>query len=114
MGDEIDMKMFIYSNYKLTIPTERSSLFEVSGTEDWKDVTLRILKIYQYESKFQSMSVLVHDTKDDKYYIFCKGAPEIIHNNSTFKYAYFEDLLQNVSYGGFRTIGYGYKEISKN
>ena len=55
------------------------------------------------------MSVLVHDKSDDKYYIFSKGAPEVIHNNSTSKYAYFDDLLQNVSYGGFRTIGYGYK-----
>ena len=60
------------------------------------------------------MSVFVHDAKDDKYYIFSKGAPEIIHNNSTIKYNYFEKLLQNVSYGGFRTIGYGYKEIGKN
>lgn len=59
------------------------------------------------------MSVLVHDVKDDRYYIFSKGAPEIIHINSTIKYKYFESLLQNVSYGGFRTIGYGYKEIGR-
>lgn len=29
------------------------------------------------------------------------------------KYSYFDQVLQNESYGGFRTIGYGYKEIDK-
>ncbi len=57
------------------------------------------------------MSVMVHDTETDKYYIFVKGAPEIIHKNSTITYSYFDDLLQNVSYSGFRTIAYGYKEV---
>jgi hypothetical protein len=33
----------------------------------------------------------------------------MIHNNSLKKYAYFNDLIQNVSYRGFRTIAYGYK-----
>ena len=75
LGDEIDLKMFIYSHYKLENPTDKGSLFDVTGTQDWKETRLRILKIYQYESKFQSMSVLVHDQKDDKYYICVKGAP---------------------------------------
>jgi hypothetical protein len=30
------------------------------------------------------------------------------------KYAYFDTLLQNVSYGGYRTIAYGYKEIPES
>jgi magnesium-transporting ATPase (P-type) len=75
---------------------------------------MKIIKIYQYESRFQSMSVLVHDSEDEKYYIFAKGAPEVILSNSTVKYDYFEDLLQNVSYGGFRTLAYGFKEVLKS
>ncbi len=55
------------------------------------------------------MSVLAYDFDSNKYFIFAKGAPEIIHKNSLRKYDYFDDLLQNVSYGGFRTIAYGYK-----
>lgn len=35
----------------------------------------------------------------------------MIHNNSSLRYKYFDDLLQNVSYGGFRTIAYGMKEV---
>lgn len=57
------------------------------------------------------MSVLVFDHETSKHYVFSKGAPEIIHGNSTKKYPYFDSLLQNVSYGGYRTIAYGFKEI---
>lgn len=55
------------------------------------------------------MSVLAFDFETNKYYIFVKGAPEKIHYNSKIKYHYFDTLLQEVSYGGFRSIAYGYK-----
>jgi hypothetical protein len=55
------------------------------------------------------MSVLVYDFESSKYFVFAKGAPEMIHKNSTIKFAYFDKVLQNVSYGGFRAIGYGFK-----
>jgi len=67
--------MFFYSQYKLSATVEEGSCFDVTGTENMNEVKLNILKIYQYESKFQSMSVLVHDKYVDKYYIFAKGAP---------------------------------------
>jgi magnesium-transporting ATPase (P-type) len=57
------------------------------------------------------MSVLALDTRTNKYYVFAKGAPEVIHRHSINKFQYFEQLLQTESYGGFRTIGYGFKEI---
>lgn len=57
------------------------------------------------------MSVLAFDKQTNKYYIFVKGAPEIIHNHSLTKFSYFDGLLQNESYSGFRTIGYGFKEV---
>lgn len=55
------------------------------------------------------MSVLVYDDELSKYFIFAKGAPEMIHINSTVKFDYFDRVLQNVSYGGFRAIAYGFK-----
>jgi magnesium-transporting ATPase (P-type) len=70
---------------------------------------LKILKIFQYESKFQSMSVLVYDYEANKFYIFAKGAPEIIHINSINKYSYFDDLLKDISHSGYRSIAYGFK-----
>ena len=36
------------------------------------------------------MSVLVEDVESGKYYVFAKGAPEVIHKNSVKKFAYFE------------------------
>lgn len=109
MGDEIDLKMFKYSKYQLYPQCESGSCFEVVDPDSSNK--LKILKIYQYESRFQSMSVMVHDVSLDKYFIFAKGAPEVIHGNSAIRYKYFDELLQNVSYGGFRTIAYGMKEI---
>ncbi len=55
------------------------------------------------------MSVLVYDYETSKYYVFAKGAPEVINKNSVNHFAYFDKLLQNVSYGGYRTIAYAYK-----
>lgn len=36
----------------------------------------------------------------------------MIHNNSVKKYFYFNDLLQTVSFRGFRCIAYGYKKLN--
>lgn len=40
--------MFFYSQYKLSSHVEGGSCFDVVGTEDLKEVKLRILKVYQY------------------------------------------------------------------
>jgi len=55
------------------------------------------------------MSVLVYDYEANKFYIFAKGAPEIIHINSINKYSYFDDLLKDISHSGYRSIAYGFK-----
>jgi magnesium-transporting ATPase (P-type) len=57
------------------------------------------------------MSVLVRDTNKDKIYVFIKGAPERIDRNSIFKFKDFENIVASFSLGGYRTIGYGYKEV---
>ena len=50
---------------------------------------LEVLRINQFESKFQNMSVLARDTVDNKYYVYIKGAPERIDRNSVFKFKEF-------------------------
>lgn len=35
----------------------------------------------------------------------------MLHSHSSQKLLYFDNLLQQVSYGGYRSIAYGYKEI---
>ena len=73
---------------------------------------LEILKINQFESSFQSMSVLVKDPADGKYYVFIKGAPELIYNNSTNKPKNLIEVVESLSLSGFRTIAAGYKQIN--
>lgn len=43
------------------------------------------MKINQFESKFQSMSVLVKNKNNSKYYVLSKGSPEIIQSYSITK-----------------------------
>lgn len=74
---------------------------------------IEVLRINQFESKFQNMSVLVRDATQKKHYVFIKGAPERIDKNSVVKYSNFETLVSNLSLGGYRTIAYGYKEIDE-
>lgn len=59
------------------------------------------------------MSVLVRDVKTEKYYAFVKGAPEKIQNGSRKKVQGMDDRITKLSLRGLRTIGFGYREISK-
>lgn len=57
------------------------------------------------------MSVLVRDPHSNKSYIFVKGNPEMIHKYSNFKFAGFDEFIKRMSFSGYRSIGFGYKEI---
>ncbi len=71
-----------------------------------------MLRVNQFESKFQSMSVLVKDVKTNKYFALLKGAPEKVERNSTLKVKEYMNLVAKLSLGGYRTIGYGFKEVA--
>ena len=58
------------------------------------------------------MSVLVKDPADEKFYVFVKGAPERIYQNSTNKPTNMIETVESLSLSGFRTIAVGYKIIS--
>ena len=53
------------------------------------------------------MSVLVK--KEDQYFIFVKGAPEKIYENSQNKTSNFNLAIEDLSFEGLRTIAMGYK-----
>lgn len=55
------------------------------------------------------MSVMIRENQTGKFFILAKGSPEMIHNFSTFKFANFNDFVKKLSFGGFRSIGFGYK-----
>lgn len=53
------------------------------------------------------MSVLVHH--QNKYYVYAKGSPEMIHKVSLLKNSKFDILIKDLSLEGFRSIAFGYK-----
>jgi len=69
------------------------------------------MKINQYESQFQSMSVLVREPLSEKFFVFVKGNPEMIHKYSTFRFSGFDQFIKRMSFSGYRSIGFGYKEV---
>lgn len=75
------------------------------------DSATEVLKINQYESQFQSMSVLVRSPQTNKHYVFVKGSPEMIHHYSLRKISGFDALVKRLSFSGFRSIGFGFKEV---
>lgn len=75
-------------------------------------MVLEVLKINQFESKFQSMSVLIREVRTNCYYIFVKGAPEKIRDLSTVKYNEFDSIVSKLSLSGLRSLAFGYKKIN--
>ena len=73
--------------------------------------TLEILKLNQFESRFQSMSVLVRDPESKNTYAFIKGAPERIYENSNNKPTNLPTAVKFLEMGGNRTIAIGFKVV---
>lgn len=106
-GDEIDLRLFEYTNSQLQESSQAGVVREVKV----HGRTLEVLKINQYESQFLSMSVLVRDAQSDKHYVYVKGSPEMIHRYSTLKFDDFEEFVKKLSFSGYRSIGFGFKEV---
>ena len=107
MGDELDLRMFLFSEFELE-PIEDVGIKFVAKREGSR---LEVLRINQFESKFQCMSVLVRDTSTNKTYCFVKGAPEKIQRSSLNKYNDFNKLVASLSLAGLRNIAFAYKEV---
>lgn len=108
MGDELDLRMYLFSGFTF----ELSDDVNVKFIARKNDVTIGVLRINQFESKFQCMSVLVRDVAKDKYYVFVKGAAEKMQRSSVNKYNKYDELISSLSLAGLRNIAFGYKEIT--
>ena len=111
IGDSLDIKMLEYSSWKY----ERTNDPKVKFMAVFGRDKLEVLKVFEFSSELQRMSVFVHDVSKDKYFIFTKGAPEKIKNfvkPSTIP-SDFTETLDTKSIQGFRILGMAYKEISK-
>lgn len=71
-GDEIDLKMFLFTKSTMKQAEDMRVRCEIVDEEGRE---YEVLRINQYESKFQSMSILVRERATEKLYVFSKGAP---------------------------------------
>lgn len=85
LGDEVDLRMYQFSKFsKANISTSDIYLNTQAHQDESLSIKINpnqnpqeyeVIKVHQFESRFQSMSVLVHDRKMNKFYCFSKGAP---------------------------------------
>jgi magnesium-transporting ATPase (P-type) len=73
---------------------------------------LEVLRIHQFESKFQSMSVVARDKKTHETFVFVKGAPEKLHTASTVQLPRFAETVRELSLEGFRSIAVSGKRVT--
>jgi len=110
IGDSLDIRMLEYSSWKYQVNKDPEVKFQtVLGNEK-----LEVLKVYEFSSDMQRMSVLIRDVNSNKYYIFTKGAPEkvkIFAKPESIPLD-FTEVLENKSIQGFRILGLAYKEVS--
>lgn len=100
--------MFLLSQYQLQNSQNPDVKYQVRNKNGH---ILEILRINQFESRFQSMSVLIRDRSTNKIYNFIKGAPEKIILNSVIKVDKFDEIIASLSLGGYRTIAFGFRQI---
>lgn len=87
-GDEIDLKMFHFVQGEILEKEGKKEGEEGKEGKEGEGVgrnvirvikmgerRYEILRINEYESRFQSMSVLVRDRQTGRYFIFGKGSP---------------------------------------
>jgi hypothetical protein len=72
--------MFEHAKAAIVATTEPNIPHSIIRTIRIGEQLKQILKINEYESRFQSMSVLFWCEKERKYFVAVKGNPEMIHH----------------------------------
>ena len=73
LGDDLDIKMFKLSGWVFE-QAPMNSDFEFLVTSPSKDVKIKVIKIFEFHSENQSMSVVAE--LNNERYLFIKGSPE--------------------------------------
>ncbi|KAM9316544.1 putative cation-transporting ATPase 13A4 [Gastrophryne carolinensis] len=120
-GDPLDLKMFeetgwelkecqdeLYGQHTIVVPGHGMHCVPVKG--------FSILYQFPFSSGLQRMSVITKVIEEPKFYVFLKGAPEVILQfckqetvPSNFSY-----VLEEYTVQGFRVIGMAYKTLELN
>lgn len=117
-GDPMDLILFNGSGWKFEEVTTvaKDSGEEWSGvvvrTEDSK-MKLKCLKQFTFSSQLKRMSIIVQNAKDRTFWIYCKGAPEVISGLCAAESVPkdFASVLNYYSKNGYRVIGLSCKSL---
>lgn len=60
------------------------------------------------------MSILARNSASNQYFVFAKGSPEVIHENSKLKYVAFNQFIKTLSLEGYRSIAFGYQAVPES
>ncbi len=110
VGDALDIQMLNYSKWTYSIGMNNREInFSVSKGNE----TLNIYKVFEFRSEFMRMSVIVKDLKQNKTFVFTKGAPEVIRKICLEKTIpkEFDERLKNFTMQGLRILGMSYREL---
>lgn len=110
IGDPIDVKMLEFSGY--TYDFEQKMGKQTSTVVHNAEETIEILKVFEFHSEFQSMSVLIQPAKEENKLYFCmKGAPEKLKLICSDIPPEYDAVINKLSISGFRILALAYKEI---
>ena len=130
IGDPIDVEMFKATNWKveetfgsnqLTLAKFRpddetyysvQSLANNLGQKDPK-YEIALIRRFDYVSKLQRMSVVVKNTNEDFYKVYCKGSPEKIREMCRVETipSNFNRILSQYTNQGLRVLALGFKML---
>ncbi|KAK6465062.1 cation translocating P-type ATPase [Scheffersomyces coipomensis] len=108
LGDPLDIKMFDFTKYKYREDevNNKSILYKDGHTDNFV-----ILKELEFISSLRRMSVITES--NDEYYLFTKGAPEVMYDicEPESLPTNYDELLHHYTHSGYRVIACAYKSI---
>ncbi|CAD8127301.1 unnamed protein product [Paramecium sonneborni] len=106
LGDPLEMEMFNKTNWQINFDEQK--YFKVSNQQK----TFKIIRIFEFSSHLQMMSVVAHNENEDSYSLFIKGSPEKLISMSINDISKsIHEQLQIKTFNGLRVIGLGYKQL---
>lgn len=133
LGDPLDLKMFTFTNWAFE---EGYESWKLNGSEDHSGISpavvhptsstkfvqndpnniVGIIRSFEFLSELRRMSVIVKGFKDNTYWTFTKGAPEVIHDLCKPETIprNFQSLLHYYTHSGYRVIACAGKGLRKN
>ena len=117
-GDPLDIEMFKYvqSLQKIELSEVKQNATQkiVIHHDGNSQCEYSIPKVFDFESKKQRMSVVVHSVEKDEYSTIVKGSPEQIRSLCTDESIPFEfdEILQILTLQGFRVVAFAKKSLN--